>query len=241
MHFDDAVAPRARARFAGLLVAIAAALGLLAPAAGAATLRVVADGGDDGGDCVASPCATIGHAVAAAAAGDTIEVGAGSFDEAITIATPDLTIAGAPGGATVIGPAGTGIVAQTEITLAGGVDGVSLRDLSVRSRAQAQPAILASGEEAIDDVSLVGVAVTGIGPSTPPTTVAAGLEISAPGSGWTISGSSFEGNYHGLLVTADVADLTIAGWTSPPTATASTWPARCRWDRTRPGLSTGCG
>ncbi len=196
-----------------LLLLGAATLLLGAVRADAATTLQVAPAGNDSGDCVASACATIGYAVGQAATDDTIEVATGHYDEGFEITVPGLTLRGAPGGGTVIGPAGAGVVARTAITLADGVDGVTLSDLSVVSRAQYQPAILASGDEAIDDVTLEGVAVTGIGPSTAPTTVASGLEISAPASGWTIAGSSFGDNYHGVLVSADVADLTIEGST----------------------------
>jgi parallel beta-helix repeat protein len=53
--------------------------------AAAATTRLVAPAGSDSGDCVASPCATIGYAVSQANAGDTVSVAAGTYPETVRI------------------------------------------------------------------------------------------------------------------------------------------------------------
>lgn len=177
----------------------------------AADTLQVAPTGTDTGDCVSAACATIGYAVDQAAADDTIAIAAGDYDEQIEIAVPGLTLQGAPAGGTVIGPDGGGVVEQTEVTLADGVDGVTLSDLEVNSSAQGKPAILVTGSEAIDDVTLDNVAVSGIGPSTPPTTVGNGLEIKAPGSGWKIIDSSFSFHYLGVVVFSDMTDFTVEG------------------------------
>lgn len=192
------------------LVVLAAALAAPAAAGAGQLLEVVGPGGADSGDCVAAPCATIGYAVAQAEPGDTVRIAAGGYDEQLTIAKP-LILEGDPAGGTRIGPAGdAGIVAGSELTLAAGAGGTVLRDLEVTSRAQYEPAIATSGGT-IDDVTIERVAVRGIGPSVLPTTVAAGLEISVPASGWTIRDSSFEDNYAGLLVSGDASELTIEG------------------------------
>jgi Periplasmic copper-binding protein (NosD) len=107
------------------------------------TTRYVETGGDDtDNDCrdTGAPCATIQHAVdVACPSGDTIEVGAGTYDEQIAITTPtDLTI---NGNGAVVRPSslvsdttqgspcsnGTG----TAIVLVSGVTGVALNDLNV--------------------------------------------------------------------------------------------------------------
>lgn len=70
------------------VVALAAAclLALTGQAAGtSAATRLVSPSGTDTGDCVASPCATIGYAVSQANAGDTISVAAGTYTESVLI------------------------------------------------------------------------------------------------------------------------------------------------------------
>ena len=63
----------------------------------------VAPSGSDTGNCQTqgSPCATIGYAVSHAANGDTIQIGSGTYNEAITTSLQSLTLTGA-------GPAGSG-------------------------------------------------------------------------------------------------------------------------------------
>jgi hypothetical protein len=76
-----------------------ALFGAATPAgATATTLYVATTGSDTSNNCQAqaSPCATIGHAVSQAASGDTIQVGAGTFNEGVVIplALTGLTIQG---------------------------------------------------------------------------------------------------------------------------------------------------
>ena len=65
-------------------------------AAAPATLNVETDG-TDSGDCVSSACATIQYAVNQATAGDTIEVGPGTFAEAVTV-SKEVSLRGANAG-----------------------------------------------------------------------------------------------------------------------------------------------
>ena len=58
---------------------------LLTGQAAAAATRLVSPPGSDSGDCVASPCATIGYAVSQADPGDTISVAAGTYAESVLI------------------------------------------------------------------------------------------------------------------------------------------------------------
>jgi parallel beta-helix repeat protein len=51
----------------------------------AASNRVVSSKGADSGDCLSSPCATIGYALSQAAAGDTVSVGPGVYKESLLI------------------------------------------------------------------------------------------------------------------------------------------------------------
>jgi hypothetical protein len=71
----------------GLLVSavvLVLMLGAHAAVAAAAT-RLVSTSGSDSGNCVASPCATIGYAVGQAAPGDTISVAAGTYAESVRV------------------------------------------------------------------------------------------------------------------------------------------------------------
>ena len=188
----------------------AALLFLGAARAEAANTLQVAPAGTDIGNCVGAACKTIQYAVGQAATEDTIEVAAGNYAEQVTITVPGLTIAGNPAGGTTVGPEGTGVVSATEFTLEDGVDGVTLRDLKVVSRSQDKPAILVEGPGAIDDLTLDGVSLIGIGPSTPPTTAGDGLDVNAPGSGLKIVDSLVEGHYLGVAVWSDLEDVTVA-------------------------------
>ncbi len=69
-------------------------VGLVGGASAATSAQYVSATGHDSGQCTkASPCATIGHAVAQAAAGSTIYVLGGTYHEMVTIAT-DLRLIG---------------------------------------------------------------------------------------------------------------------------------------------------
>lgn len=71
----------------GMLVAVLATVALTVAPVSAQTTRYVDTGGSDAAnDCSVSgsPCLTIGHALSEADAGDTIEVGAGTFAESVS-------------------------------------------------------------------------------------------------------------------------------------------------------------
>lgn len=70
----------------------------------AATMRLVAPGGIDTGDCSVTACATINYAISQAVAGDTISVAAGTYVENILI-DKSLELFGAGMGSTIIVPA----------------------------------------------------------------------------------------------------------------------------------------
>ena len=74
----------------------------------AADLYVDATGGANGGDCRASPCATIFYAVGASQAEDVIHVAAGTYAESNIVVAHDLTIAGEDALTTVVDANGLG-------------------------------------------------------------------------------------------------------------------------------------
>lgn len=99
-----------------------------APSASAASILYVATTGTDASNsCLiqADPCATISHAVALAAGGDTVDVASGSYDETVVVNVSDLTITG-QGASTVVHP---DIASQPTFTFNG--DGTSLTMVSI--------------------------------------------------------------------------------------------------------------
>ncbi|MGV1049635.1 MAG: right-handed parallel beta-helix repeat-containing protein [Solirubrobacterales bacterium] len=85
------------ARFAAVIGVIAAVLCIGVASAGAAVTRQVSTAGSDSGDCVVAACATIQYAVGQASAGDTIEVGPGTYAAGATV-NKALTLRGAQAG-----------------------------------------------------------------------------------------------------------------------------------------------
>lgn len=80
-------------------VAVAASLLTLGAAGTAdAATRQVAKTGVNMGDCIGTPCLTIGYAISKAAANDTIQIGPGLYAEAVQSFTAPLTLVGAGAG-----------------------------------------------------------------------------------------------------------------------------------------------
>jgi hypothetical protein len=70
--------------------------------ASASTLRHVAPGGSDSGNCSVTACATIAYAIGQAADADTISLAAGTYTENLSINTRHFTITGPTSGAPAI-------------------------------------------------------------------------------------------------------------------------------------------
>lgn len=193
-----------------LIFALAALLAVPAFASAAQTLKVNGSTGANSGNCVASACATIAYAIGQSTSGDRIEVAAGHYEEKLTL-NKDLTIEGAPLGATEIGPLGTtAIIAGSLFTLEPGAGGSELKNLSLHSAAQVQATIATTGG-AIDDVTIRNVHQVGLGPSHSPSTIASGLALTVPTDGWVVANSSFDSNYMGIQVANNSTDLSIVG------------------------------
>src|SRR5699024_9978373 len=86
---------------AGMTTALVAAP---AYAADATTRYVSASGADSDNDCSTdgNPCGTIQHAVDQADAGDTISIGAGTFDQNVEVTNDNITITVAFSGSTTL-------------------------------------------------------------------------------------------------------------------------------------------
>jgi hypothetical protein len=133
-----------------LVVTVAAACADRAPAPVApavsadqvgGTTRYVSSSGTDAGDCTAAPCRTIGYAVGQAAAGDVISVGAGSYNETVTVtkrlslvghdATIDATGQTSPANAVVITGAAAAGTSLSGFTVTGaGLEGIFVNKTS---------------------------------------------------------------------------------------------------------------
>ncbi len=98
-------------RFRRLLMGGAAAIGsiggtaLLAQPASAAATLTISPTGTDTGNCVGSPCLTLGYALSQAAGSDTITVAAGTYDVPASYTVPP-SLAGTTGNPTIIQSAG---------------------------------------------------------------------------------------------------------------------------------------
>ena len=127
----------------------------------ASILYVGANGSDSSNNCLvqANPCATISYAVSVATSGDTIQVGAGTYDENVVVAVSDLTITG-QGPATIV----TGTADQPTFEL--NSNGVSLTMLSLSGNRQSGGVENAgSSADFVDDTiaSNLGTGITNTG------------------------------------------------------------------------------
>jgi hypothetical protein len=178
----------------------------------AADRYVATTGSNAGNNCKveANPCLTIQRAVNQASSGDNVHVAAGNYDEVVTIGK-QVTVTGAGRTQTVIGPDPySGIHAHHQVILAQGSSGTTLEKLTVRSRAQYEAVIWTdSSASSVDDITLRDARVKGIGPSTAPTTVATGVEITVPASGWVIDDVEIEDHYMGVGILGAASDMTV--------------------------------
>jgi hypothetical protein len=111
-----------------LAASVALVLSLCGAAEATAATRFVEKTGSDASDCTnaAAPCATVGYAVGQAGEGDTIQVGAGTFTEAVST-EKILSFVGAGGGSLPGGGAATTIQGPAGAMFQAGSDALVLR------------------------------------------------------------------------------------------------------------------
>lgn len=188
MGFRSASGVR-RARLLGVATVLVAAIGAGAPvAAGAATLNV-APGGEDVGDCVVAPCATIGFAVGLAADGDTVSVAAGEY------------------------PLAASVVVDKAVTISGAQAGVDARD---RELPAAEETVVVPADGATIPGGLIRLSAPGAGVDgfRVEGHTQSAVQLMIGGSGYAVRNSILTDNEAGIdLETADVgaAPTTIEG------------------------------
>lgn len=186
-----------------LVGAIAAALAPVATAAGAT--RYVATTGSDAGDCSAgsAPCLTIGYALTQAADDDTIAIGAGTFDENLTI-SKSVTLAGTGEGATILRNDDAG-VADATVTVATGAATVVISGVTV---SHASP----STSPAAHGVLVTADAIVTIDSSTVELNGGDGARVSA-GSLAVDSSTISRNQQTGIVATGGTSAVTVDGST----------------------------
>lgn len=193
-------------RVAPLVVVLAVVATPVAIATGATgETRYVAPGGSDvGNECAepATPCATIQHAVDEAAAGETVDVAAGSYAEQVTI-VKSLTLRGPnagvdpntePRGAEAIVDGGNGIAIRPD------AEGVVIDGLTVAADDAGEPIYTGTGD--IDGLTVANDIVSG---------GVRAITIETAGEGISIEHDLIEGKGYGLILAEGAyGDLTIA-------------------------------
>lgn len=174
-------------------------------------VKTAAAGGKDNLICsFKSPCATVAHAasVASSTAPATINVGAGTFDEADTFSGKSLTISGAPGGTVITDPATSGVA----VSVASG--SVTLKGLTVSADGSDGIDLHAGGLTLLDSTvsnnHASGIVQTGGTLSISTSTVAAnvGIGVINDGGTATIDGSTIASNGGGI---ARSVSIVLAG------------------------------
>jgi len=177
-------------RVGSALAAAAAALLGAAGAASAATLEVCESGCD-----FTTPAA----AVAAAQAGDEINIHAGTYVGGVVIDTPSLTITGAGADATQV----TGANNAAAFLLGADADGLTLADLKVVAGGVTGTAAgVRANAIGVDDVTFSGVTITNA-------RYGIDVPLAASADGWTIDDTTLTANNHGARFNGDTTDLVI--------------------------------
>jgi len=195
MAVGEKLAELARLRRAApLLVLLALAVpATMATAATGTTRYVVAGGADAGNECTdaAAPCATIQHAADEAAAGDTVDVAAGTYAENVTIAKP-LALRGPNAGvdpnteargAEAIVDGGSGIAIRPD------AEGVSIDGLTVAASDTGEPIYTGTGD--IDDLTIAND-IVGSGVRA--------ITVETAGEGISIEHDLIEGRGYGVIL-----------------------------------------
>ncbi len=116
---------------AGIALLGVSTLAQAGPAKAPTAVREVAPGGTDSGDCIGSPCATVGYAIGQAADGDTISVAAGTYTDTFTVGK-NVIISGAGMTNTIIQAAASpGTASSRVLTVTTGVT-VTIQNVTIR-------------------------------------------------------------------------------------------------------------
>lgn len=188
-------------RRATLALALVALLAAPAAASAARTVHVELTGADAAG-CgpTASPCRSIGYAVAHAHAHDTIVLGPGRFEHdrlRLHVDVPHLTIAGAGSGATELRGH-----AEYLLLLGEHADGFRLRGVELNAEDDPRSLLEVAGRAVVNDVVLDDVSGSGLR--------VVGVPESATIGHWRLTHVDFAGRYAAVGVDGLVHDLTIA-------------------------------
>jgi len=180
-------------------IAIVSAIGLAgmsavgvipAGASSTATLYVASTGNNSGSNncqTQSAPCATIGYALTQGAAGDTISVGAGLFDESQLVLTYPVTIKGAGSGSTIID-----VTTPASACTTAGYNNSQFVAFTINGASTCGFLGASAGAYALNGVTLEGIGGVTTGPSLTP--FLASIEALPAGSSVNLSGDAFVTN-----------------------------------------------
>jgi hypothetical protein len=215
-------AVRGAVHCAGLTIALVAVLGLGTAGAnpGPQTRLVAEDGVAESGDCTEVPCTTIQYAVDEANAGDTVQVAAGTYEEAQIVVDKPLSLEGAGAGETIVdGSTSTGqptsglllfqAPAAGDISVSGFTfEGANGENASGEARIMLFESIPADSDVEVFDNDLITNETLDpdLGEDW-----SLGIHIAASEAEFDIGGNLFEGMWQGILAERSTGSKFVVG------------------------------